>query len=127
MSHRETIAAFLHAIQAREDATRFYCADVIQREFPNLLVKQGATRDLAALRASAERGKQAVLSEQYEILNVIEQGDSLALEAVWTAQLAVPFGTIPAGGTMRARLGMFFTFRDGRIATQHNYDCFEPF
>jgi hypothetical protein len=41
--------------------------------------------------------------------------------------LAVPVGSIPAGGTMRARLGIFFTFRDGLIATQHNYDCFDPF
>lgn len=68
-----------------------------------------------------------MVSEQYEIVGALEQGDSLALEAIWTAQLALPFGSIPAGGTMRARLGIFFTFRDGKIATQHNYDCFDPF
>jgi len=127
MTHLETARAFMSAIENREDATRFYCPDVVQQEFPNQLVKHGATRDLAALRASAEKGRQVVLSERYEVLNALEQGDLLAVEALWTAQVAVPVGSIPAGGTMRARLGMFFTFRDGLIATQHNYDCFEPF
>lgn len=28
---------------------------------------------------------------------------------------------------MRASLAMFITLRDGRIASQRNYDCFEPF
>lgn len=49
------------------------------------------------------------------------------LPALSDRGVAVPFGSIPAGGTMRARLGMFFTFRDGRIATQHNYDFLDPF
>ena len=36
-------------------------------------------------------------------------------------------GTIPAGGKMRANFGVFLQFRGGRIARQHNYDCFDPF
>ncbi len=32
-----------------------------------------------------------------------------------------------AGGEMRARFGLFLQFRDGKIARQHNYDCFEAF
>ncbi|MES1174762.1 MAG: nuclear transport factor 2 family protein [Myxococcales bacterium] len=119
--------AYLAAIQTRGDVASHFCPDVEQRELPNQLLKTGARRDLAALIAAGEKGKRAVVSENYEIVSAVEQGDRLALEAIWTGILAVPLGTVPAGGTLRAHLGMFFTFRDGRILKLHNYDCFEPF
>ena len=40
--------------------------------------------------------------------------------------LAIPLGTLPAGGEMRARFAVFLQFRDGKIVSQRNYDCFEP-
>ena len=119
--------AYLAAIQTRGDVAAHFCPDVEQKELPNQLLKAGATRDLAALLASSEKGKRAVVSENYEIVSATEQGDCLALEAIWTGILAVPLGNVPAGGTLRAHLGMFFTFRNGRILKLHNYDCFEPF
>jgi ketosteroid isomerase-like protein len=119
--------AYLAAIQTRGDVASHFCPDVQQRELPNQLVKAGATRDLAALIAAGEKGKRAVVSENYEIVSATEQGDRLALEAIWTGILAVPLGSVPAGGTLRAHLGMFFTFRDGRISKLNNDDCFEPF
>ena len=30
------------------------------------------------------------------------------------------------GTTMRARFAIFFEFRNGQIARQRNYDCFDP-
>jgi len=33
---------------------------------------------------------------------------------------------LPAGQTMTARFAMFFEMRDGKIARDHTYDCFEP-
>jgi ketosteroid isomerase-like protein len=60
-------------------------------------------------------------------LNALENGDAMALEVQWTGTLAVPVGDIPAGGDMRARFGVFIELRDGKIARQRNYDCFEPF
>ncbi|MET0791840.1 MAG: nuclear transport factor 2 family protein [Polyangiaceae bacterium] len=127
MTLLERALAYLSAIQSRGDVASHFCPDVEQRELPNQLVRNGATRDLAALAEAGDKGKRALISEQYEVLSAVEQGDRLALEAVWTATLAVPLGSIPAGGTLRAHLGMFFTFRDGRISKLHNYDCFEPF
>ena len=41
--------------------------------------------------------------------------------------LEVGFGAVAAGTTMRAALVMFFTFRDGKIASVRNYDCYDPF
>lgn len=50
----------------------------------------------------------------------------MALEVLWTGTLAVPFGSIPAGGTMSAHFAVFLDFRDGKIVAQRNYDCFDP-
>jgi ketosteroid isomerase-like protein len=47
------------------------------------------------------------------------------VEVLWTGILAVPFGALTSGSEMKAHLAMFFEFRDGRIALQRNYDCFE--
>lgn len=127
MSLLERARAYFSAIQARADLSPYFCADVAQREFPNLLVRDGATRDLAALLEGQEKGKRVLFSENYEIVNSLEDGDRLALEVIWTGTLAVPLGSIPVGGTMKAHFGVFLTFRDGRICRQHNYDCFEPF
>ena len=128
MTNLAATRAFLRAIETRDAAAfAYYAPDVVQREFPNRLVVDGATRDLAALRAGAERGKQAVSEERYEIVRAVEHGDEVALELIWTATLRVPLGALPAGGVMRAYLGMFLTWRDGKIVSQRNYDCFEPF
>jgi ketosteroid isomerase-like protein len=47
-----TARRYLEAIEQGdpEGHLAFFAADVVQEEFPNRLVPQGATRDLAALR-----------------------------------------------------------------------------
>ena len=112
---------------AEPGGLRFFADDVLQIEFPNRLVPNGATRDIAALRAAAERGSKVMRSQRFEIVNAIASGEQVAVEAIWTGTLAVPFGNIPAGGQMRARFAIFLTYRDGKIVRQHNYDCFDPF
>jgi predicted ester cyclase len=86
---------------------RFFADDVIQIEFPNRLVP-------------------IVTSQRFEVVNAIASENQVAVEAIWTGTLAVPFGSIPAGGQMRARFAIFLTYRDGKIVRQHNYDCFDP-
>jgi ketosteroid isomerase-like protein len=105
---------------------RFFADDVVQVEFPNRLVPAGATRDLAALRDAAERGRKVMTAQRFEVVNALASGDQVAVEALWTGTLAVALGTIPAGGEMRARFAIFLTYRDGKIVRQHNYDCFDP-
>jgi len=119
---------YLEAI-GREDALgplRFFADDVVQVEFPNRLLPNGATRDLAALRDAAERGRKVMTAQRFKVLNAIASGDQVAVEALWTGTLAVALGSIPAGGQMRARFAIFLTYRDGKIVRQHNYDCFDP-
>jgi hypothetical protein len=39
----------------------------------------------------------------------------------------VPVGELPVGGELRAHLGIFLEFdAEGRIVSQRNYDCYEP-
>ena len=130
MSRAELIRRYLDAIEAGttgDDLAAFFSPDVEQVEFPNRLVPAGATRDLAAILDGAVRGQAVLRSQRYELHRVVEDGDRAAAEATWRGVLAVPIGSVPAGGEMRARFAMVFEFRGERIARQHNYDCFDPF
>jgi ketosteroid isomerase-like protein len=109
-----------------EEISRFYAADVVQEEFPNRLLPDGATRDLAALLAGRSRGQALLGSEHYEVQGAIGDGDYVALELVWTATVRAKAGAFEAGQPLRARFAVFLEFRDGRITHQRNYDCFDP-
>ena len=120
---------YLEAIEAGttgEELGRFFAPDVVQEEFPNRFVPQGARRDLLAILDAAARGRAAMSSQSYRILHAVGEGNELALEVEWMGTLAVPIGQLPAGGMMRARFAVFLEFRDGKIVAQRNYDCFEP-
>jgi ketosteroid isomerase-like protein len=128
----ETARRYLAAIEASTAgepgaAEAFFTPDVVQEEFPNRIVPKGATRDLAALREAAERGRKVLRGQRYEVRSAYAVGDTVILETLWAGTLAVPLGTIPAGGEMRAHFCVVLEFRDGRIQRQRNYDCFEPF
>ena len=104
----------------------FYAPDVVQEEFPNRLMANGARRDLAAILEAAVRGQSVMTSQGFDVLNAVVHGDQVALEVQWIGTLAIAFGTLPAGGQMRARFAQFFELRAGKIVAQRNYDCFEP-
>lgn len=115
---REYLAALTRGAPASEMAG-FFTEDVEQIELPNRLNPTGQKSDLRALLERVERGRALLHEQHYEVINVISSGDSAALEARWTGKLA-------NGTELRAQFAMFFEFRDGRIARQRNYDCFEP-
>ncbi|HEY6064563.1 MAG TPA: nuclear transport factor 2 family protein [Thermoanaerobaculia bacterium] len=120
---------YLEAVErgATGDAlAAFFTPDVVQEEFPNRVTPNGARRDLATITEAAERGRHVMSRQRYEIVNAVASGPAVALEVKWTGVLSVQFGTLVPGDEMRARFGMFLEFRDGRIARQRNYDCFEP-
>jgi len=120
---------YLKAIEqgATGDAmARFFDPNVVQEEFPNRLVPQGARRGLSDLLAGAELGQKVLSSQSYEVHSEMENGDRVALEVTWVGTLKIPVQNLPAGANMRARFALFLEFRDGRIAAQRNYDCFDP-
>jgi ketosteroid isomerase-like protein len=124
----ETARAYLAAIAGgatSESLARWFTPDVVQEEFPNRLVPAGARRGLPELLEGAERGQQVLSAQTYEVLTAMASGERVAVQ--WTGTLAIPLGALAAGDVMRARFGVFLDFREGRIAAQRNYDCFDPF
>jgi len=109
-----------------EALAAYYDPDVVQEEFPNRLLANGARRDLAAILEGAERGQQVLQKQRFEVHNAVAGGDQVALEVLWVGTLAVPMGSIPVGGEMQAHFAVFLDFRDGKIVGQRNYDCFDP-
>lgn len=109
-----------------DELASFFTEDTIQEEFPNRLVPSGARRGLAELLEGAERGQGVMEAQRFEVLNTLENGNTVALEVQWSGTLAIPLGTLSPGDQMRARFAVFLELRDGKIARQRNYDCFDP-
>jgi len=106
----------------------FYAPDVVQEEYPNRFLPNGATRGLSELREAAERGRKVMSSQTFEILRMYAEGDTVVVEADWSGTLAVALGEqTPAGTVMRAKFAQVIELEDGRIVRQRNYDCFYPF
>jgi len=124
-----SVRRYLAALEAGatgEALAAFFTADVVQEELPNRLVELGAVRGLDDILAGAERGRKVMAAQRFELVQALASGDWVAVEARWTGTLAVAYGVIPKGGEMHARFAIFLQFRDGRIARQRNYDCFDP-
>lgn len=116
---------YLKTIESGSTAelAQFFAPEVIVEIFASKFFPNGSRDNLAGIRAAAERGKKVLTSQ---IRNALANGDQVALEIDWTGTLAVPFQTIPAGGQMRAHFAAFLQFKDGKIISQRNYDCYEP-
>jgi ketosteroid isomerase-like protein len=108
------------------ELAEFFTKDVIQEEFPNRLSPIGVHRNLNAILDAARKGRQILRAQKFEIMNAIVDGDRVALEVFWSGLLAAPVDSLPADSEMRAHFSMWLQFKDGKIARQHNYDCFDP-
>ena len=125
----DLVRAYLRAIEqaATGDAlARFYAANAVQVELPNRLNPHGGTSDVPTLLKRAAMVPDLLASQRFEVVSELASGSRVVVEATWTGVLAIAFGSVPAGTTMRAHFAMFFELEDGRIVSQRNYDCFEP-
>jgi hypothetical protein len=94
---------------------------------PNRIAPQGRIRRAAELRAAYERGCEILQSQIYTVHRAFGAGDEVVAELEWTGILAVPVMNLPAGSELRAFVAMFLTFRNCKIVSQRNYDCYTPF
>jgi ketosteroid isomerase-like protein len=123
------VRQYLKAIESgasAEEMAQFFAPEVIVEIFPSKFFPNGSRDNLTGILAAAKRGKKAMTTQTYAVRNALASGDQVALEVDWAGTLAVPFQTIPAGGQMRAHFAAFLQFKDGKIVSQRNYDCYEP-
>jgi ketosteroid isomerase-like protein len=123
---------YLRAVESMgspEDVAKFYAADIEFHEFPNRIVPHGRVRKRADLQAAYGQARKLLSSQRYAVKRVVENGSEVAVELEWTGVLAVPVAAmnLRAGHEMKAFVAMFLTFRDGKIVSQRNYDCYPPF
>ncbi|MDY7227964.1 nuclear transport factor 2 family protein [Hyalangium rubrum] len=129
-THLDTALAYLRELEqgaTGEALARFFHPEVAYREYPNRLFPSGVSSDLRGMLEASERGQKAVGEQRFTVRHALADGDSVALELDWSGTLKIGRGPLTAGTTLRAAFGVFLTFREGRIHTQHNYDCYEPF
>ncbi len=130
MSLERKVRAYIAAVEGGavgEDLAAFYHPDVVQYEFPNRLVPNGAQRELDDILRGAESGSKLMDRQIYDIHTVTELGDRVILEYTWTGYPRTPVGSVRPGEAMRARICQVIEYEDGLIIRQRNYDCFEPF
>jgi ketosteroid isomerase-like protein len=109
-----------------EVLAEFYHPDVVQEEFPNRITPHGARRRLPDLMESFDRGKVLMSKQVYEVKKATANGDTVLLELFWRGELAIAFGTLQAGDELHAHIATVLEFFEGKIISQRNYDCFEP-
>ena len=119
---------YLRAIEsgATDPLAQFLSPDIVYEELPNRLFPAGRRSTLSQMRESAAKGREILVTQHYEVLNTIVQGEWVVLEIEWVGSLKIPFGTIPAGKPLRDRSAIVLKFRDGKITHQRNYDCYDP-
>ena len=121
------VLRYLEQVQRfSEDAFAFVQPDVRFVERPNAINRGGQTRTLASAREGLARGKALLAQQTYDVTHTIESGDEVVVEAVWKGTLAIDAGPMKKGQVLEAFLCMVFVLRDGKIAEQRNYDCYQP-
>src|SRR5690606_27822390 len=124
-----TVRAFIEAVERfdADAAEGFLDAQVVQTELPNKLYAKGQVRGRGDLIRDLPKGRQVLRSQAYPISTIFAAGDKVAVETRWEGVLNVPLGRLQPGDSMVAHICMIFTLRDGKIAAQRNYDCYEDF
>lgn len=128
VTNLEKIRRYLRAIETGDFASipELFSPDAVVEQLPNRIYPNGLKSDVSRMSEAFAKGRQLLSSQSYEIKKAVVDGDTLSVEVLWTGTLAIAFGSLAAGSEMRAHSAMFFQFGDGRIVSQRNYDCFEP-
>lgn len=66
-------------------------------------------------------------AQRYDVHEVVESADVAAFRITWTGVIAADVGPFRAGQVLTAHIAQFVTVAEGRIASIHTYDCYEPF
>jgi ketosteroid isomerase-like protein len=126
----KTVREYLQALErgeAGEALARFFHPDAVFEQLPNRIYPKGGRTDARGALENSKKGLQLLRRQRYEVLGAVASGDRVAMEVDWRGELAVPMGQLSPGAELHAVCGMFIQLRDGRIVSQRNYDCYDPF
>jgi hypothetical protein len=82
--NREVVEAYYAAIapgMTDLDWERWFAPDVVQVEFPNRLLPEGAERDLRGLREAAARGATLMSQQTFHLVTLVAGGARWVVEA----------------------------------------------
>lgn len=99
---------------------------LVQEEYPNRLLPQGARRDLAGLRDAMAKGKALMAAQTFELVSATAMDDRVLVEGRWTGTVGADIGPFKAGMVLRTHFAQAFQMHEGRIVAIRNYDCFDP-
>jgi ketosteroid isomerase-like protein len=123
----DTVRAYFLAVEKGDPAALdFYADGVEQVEHPNAIKPTGDRRGIEQMQVDFEKGKRLLSRQQYEVRSAVVNGERVAVEVLWTGELAVALGSLQPGDVMRVQSAIFFRVRDGKIVSQENYDCVDP-
>jgi len=124
----EKVEHYLKSIENGDFAyiVNLFSPDAVLEQLPNRIYPNGIRSGVSRMAEAFEKGRKLLSSQSYKIKSCIVDGDKLSIEVLWTGTLALAFGNLAVGSQMRAHSTMFFEFKDGRVISQRNYDCFEP-
>ena len=128
VSNLEKVERYLRSIESGDFAyiADLFSPDAVLEQLPNRIYPNGIRSGVSKLAEAFEKGRKLLSGQSYEIKSFVADGDRLSIEVLWTGTLAEAFGSLSVGSQMRAHSAMFFQFEDGKIRSQRNYDCFEP-
>jgi len=128
LTNLEKLRRYLKSIEGGDFSYigELFSPDAIVEQFPNRIYPNGLHSGFSRMAEAFEKGRKLLSRQSYEIKNYVVNGDKVSLEVLWTGVLAISFGSLSACSEMRAHSAMFFEFNDGKVVSQRNYDCFEP-
>jgi ketosteroid isomerase-like protein len=128
LSNIQKVKLYLKSIEDGDFApiAELFAPGSVMEQLPNRIYPNGLRSPFSRFAEAFEKGRKLLSSQTYEIKHHVVNGDDVVVEVLWIGKLAIAFGSLSAGSEMRAHSAMFFKFQDGRIVSQRNYDCFEP-
>lgn len=109
----------LEAGQSGDELRRFFTADAVTVEHPNLIKPTGARTPLDEMLVASTAGVNLLSSQKYDVHSTLRSGDTTIVRLTWT-------GVLRTGAQLVAHIAQFVETRDGLISSIETFDCYEP-
>jgi ketosteroid isomerase-like protein len=110
-----------------EDLLELLDPDVRVTEHPNAITPPGAVRDRDEVIRGFVAGKALLSAQSFEIHELLESGERVAVRATWRGTIGFDTERLPAGTELIAHIAALLTVAGGRIRQHETFDCYEPF